>query len=299
MRVISGFLLVSMMLAGFCWPASALAVRLVSVVMAKSVSKDLEPIEVTDSFSPGDKGFHAVVVLADCSSSDTAKGVWVAVDAAKEPDTAIDSTPVIKLKKGQSRLHFSLTNDKPGYRWPTGHYKLEIYLNNVYVMSVPFTVTSSSAGGMGKTTASNGRGLEGSWVCTISNGGMMLGNGLVRFQADNTVVVGEKTYAYRVSGASLILSDEGGLSLPIPPAGKPAQYAVCGWHNVSMRTKHRRKSGGSHPGRHGPGHGIVGSGRSIRRQRMAAQRFVLLLGRVYIDGVGRQQYIRTYGMDTV
>ncbi len=199
--------------------STAQAVRLVSVVMSKEVTKDLEPIGVTDTFPSDTKAFHAIVIFDDTSPKDVAKGVWVAVDAIETPNYEIASTNDYKMKKGSTRLHFTLSNDRPNFRWPTGNYKLMIYVNGTYITSVPFKVVASKAGPMRQApspsqgrSGTQGVSIVGNWTCQVSRAGMMLGSGNVVFNENGTALIGQQTYSYRIMGNTLRIMDQSGAS---------------------------------------------------------------------------------------
>jgi hypothetical protein len=200
---------------------TAHAVRLVSVTMSKDVTKDLEPVGITDTFPSDTKVFHAVVIFDDSTPEDVARGVWVAVDAIETPNYEIASTNDYKMMQGSTRLHFTLSIDKPDFRWPEGHYKLMIYVNGHYITSVPFKVVTAQAAPMPQAPSPSGgppagtqaASIVGTWTCQVTNAGTMLGTGTVIFDPSGTALIGQKRYSYRITGNTLSIIDQTGVSV--------------------------------------------------------------------------------------
>jgi len=90
-----------------------------------------EPIQVFTE----DETFYCVADLANAPDDTTVKAAWtaVAVEGA-DPDTFIDET---ELTTGSGTLHFELSNDGV---WPTGTYKVELYLNDELQETLEFQV---------------------------------------------------------------------------------------------------------------------------------------------------------------
>ena len=79
--------------------------------------------------------FFAQVDLRNAPDDTQIKAVWVAVDAeGVEPNFEITQTD---MQSGSSTLTFRLSNDN---LWPTGTYKVDLYLNDNLAQSLNFEV---------------------------------------------------------------------------------------------------------------------------------------------------------------
>ncbi len=86
----------------------------------------------TTTFS-ADQTFYLIAQLANAPSDTKAKAVWYAVDAAGA-STQLDSA---EITGADQTLTFKLSNTNP---WPTGKYKVELYLNDKLDRTLEFTV---------------------------------------------------------------------------------------------------------------------------------------------------------------
>ncbi len=107
------------------------------VVMAKNTEGEEKiPVGETSVFNPADI-FHAVVILNEAPEDTTFTANWFVTDVG--PDIAcnssIDSTNV--TTSGTRNLDFTLTPDS---QWPTGTYRVEIYVNDVLESVEEFSV---------------------------------------------------------------------------------------------------------------------------------------------------------------
>ncbi len=99
------------------------------------LSTDKEGTQETTVFAPGDT-FYCIVTLANAPDDTKLKAVWTAVDVAGEdPDTLIDQAET--TASGQNEFTFNLTNDGA---WPTGKYKVDLYLNDTLDKTLEFEV---------------------------------------------------------------------------------------------------------------------------------------------------------------
>ena len=116
---------------------------------AYMVSEANGEITQTDVFSTNEP-FYLIVDLTNASSDTVSKAVWYAENVVGvDANTLIDDTEFT----GNGEVTFDLSNDSP---WPTGTYKVEVYINNVLDRIVQFTVseTSSAAGNNAGTSDS-------------------------------------------------------------------------------------------------------------------------------------------------
>jgi hypothetical protein len=86
-----------------------------------------------------DEAFYCIVELANAPDDTLIKAVWTAVEAdGVEPDYIVGEN---ELTSGDGTLYFDLTNDK---LWPTGKYKLDLYLNDKLARTLEFQVEGSA-----------------------------------------------------------------------------------------------------------------------------------------------------------
>ncbi|MBI5956643.1 MAG: hypothetical protein HY871_06540 [Chloroflexi bacterium] len=136
-----------LVIALFALPAlacefSVSTAKITNAVMAKDVKgANFDPVGITDTYPPDQKIFHAVVTVASAPSDTAVKAVWTAVDvgSAAAPNSKIDETEV--KVEGSRNLHFTLTPDSG--RWPSGTYKVDIYLNGKLNRTLNFTVAAA------------------------------------------------------------------------------------------------------------------------------------------------------------
>jgi hypothetical protein len=98
------------------------------------LARDSDGNEPTTVFSPGDI-FYAIVDVVNAPEDTTLEAYWYAVQAeGVEPNYLIDQTSVTG---GDDTYTFNLSNTDP---WPTGDYKVEIYVNGSLELTLEFTV---------------------------------------------------------------------------------------------------------------------------------------------------------------
>lgn len=81
--------------------------------------------------------FYAIVDLANAPDDTVVRAVWFAVDVeGEEPNTQIDD---VSVTGSDARLTFDLTN-ATGMIWPTGSYRVDLYLNDELETTLNFSV---------------------------------------------------------------------------------------------------------------------------------------------------------------
>jgi hypothetical protein len=118
-------------------PTSASTSLVTDVVMAGAVSGDTqEPADLKSVFAAQDV-IHAVVQIKDAPKNTQFKAVWYVVDVGTvaNPDSVIDTSEV--TTEGTRNIDFSLSPTNP---WPTGSYRVEIYINDEKVKEATYTV---------------------------------------------------------------------------------------------------------------------------------------------------------------
>jgi len=108
-------------------------------VLAREVEDRFEPVK---SFKSDDT-FAVLVFLSEPKIGTKLKAVWAIVDAGGQQDKKIlektvEITPeAIKGVEEPNRINFSLTPNEP---FPTGDYKVDIYLNDELAKTVEFKI---------------------------------------------------------------------------------------------------------------------------------------------------------------
>ncbi|MBT3389597.1 MAG: hypothetical protein HN413_04225 [Chloroflexi bacterium] len=98
------------------------------------MARDYDGTQPSTAFAQ-DETFYCVVDLANAPDDTTVKAVWIAVQAdGVDPNFLIDET---EITSGSNSLHFELSNDN---LWPTGKYKVELYLNGELDRTLEFEV---------------------------------------------------------------------------------------------------------------------------------------------------------------
>ena len=82
-----------------------------------------------------DAVFYAQADLQNAPDDTTLKAVWTAVEAQEtDPNFVINETEFVT---GDGLVHFTLSNDN---LWPTGKYKVDLYMNGKLANTVEFEV---------------------------------------------------------------------------------------------------------------------------------------------------------------
>jgi hypothetical protein len=123
-------------------------VALVAVAVALSACGDSGPLAVknvalstteggaaTTTFSPSDHVIHAAIELNRIEPGLTARTVWTAVDTEAGQGIEVASNEFSSLAANTIQAKLELPND-----WPTGTYKLDVYLNGSLATSVDYSV---------------------------------------------------------------------------------------------------------------------------------------------------------------
>ena len=114
--VCAAFLILAMSACSF----SASSAKISDAKMAR----DQDGKQPTETFSP-DEPFYCIVELSNAPNDTEVRAVWIAVKAeGAKPNTKIDEA---RTTSGSGQLQFNLSNQGP---WPTGDYKVDLYLND-------------------------------------------------------------------------------------------------------------------------------------------------------------------------
>ena len=87
------------------------------------------------SFKPTDRIFYAAIELNRVDAGLTAKTVWTAVDTSAGQNTEVASKEFTGLAVNVIQAQVELPRD-----WPTGKYKLDVYLNGTLANTTAFTI---------------------------------------------------------------------------------------------------------------------------------------------------------------
>jgi len=98
------------------------------------MARDEAGTQLTTVFAPTDI-FFVNVDLQNAPDDTTVKAVWTAVQVeGADANTTIDET---ELESGSGTLNFQLSNSQP---WPSGLYKVDLYLNDELNKTIEFQV---------------------------------------------------------------------------------------------------------------------------------------------------------------
>lgn len=99
---------------------------------------DQDGENVTTTFAPTDV-FYAVADLANAPQGTVVEAKWIAVNAADtEPNLEFQTQTLdITEESFTGNIYFQLSNDEG---WPTGQYRVDIYLNGALAQSAEFSV---------------------------------------------------------------------------------------------------------------------------------------------------------------
>jgi hypothetical protein len=99
---------------------------------------DQDGKNVTTTFSPTDV-FYAVADLANAPQSTKVEAKWTAVNAADtEPNLEFQTQNLdITEESFSGTIYFQLSNDEG---WPTGQYKVDLYLNGTLAQTAELSV---------------------------------------------------------------------------------------------------------------------------------------------------------------
>ena len=99
------------------------------------LSADSSGSPETTEFAQDELTFYLLVELANAPDDTSLKAVWTAVDTeSTEPNFLIDES---ELTSSDGTITFNLTNDQ---LWPTGSYKVDLYLNGELDRTLTFEV---------------------------------------------------------------------------------------------------------------------------------------------------------------
>jgi hypothetical protein len=95
-----------------------------------------QPGSHTNTFAPGDRTIHSVATLKEAKAGTQMKFSWWIVDADGSQNQKIKDIDY-STKALESVIHGHLTLPQD---WPTGKYKVQVYVNGNLDRTVPYTV---------------------------------------------------------------------------------------------------------------------------------------------------------------
>lgn len=114
-------------------------VKLGALTICKGVEgPELNPVNATDKFGSDTPVIHAVAQIKGGIPSTKITGKWISVDAISIPNYEINSADLVLNKTGTVNAHFELS--KPTKGWPTGNYKVDIYIDGEKAGSAAFSI---------------------------------------------------------------------------------------------------------------------------------------------------------------
>ena len=114
-------------------------VQVVSAAMCTQVNASDEPLDTTTHYSADASVLHCVVQVRNAQGH-RVRAVYIAEDAIDTPNYVIDALEV--SANGSHAIDFPLRRDERP--WPTGRYRVEVYLDGALVRTVPFVITGST-----------------------------------------------------------------------------------------------------------------------------------------------------------
>jgi hypothetical protein len=114
---------------------SASTATITSAELARGYA-DGKAIDPSATFAPSDTPLHYVVTLGNAPDDTKVKAIWTIVDAGDGnfKDQKLDET---ELQSGSGVLNFTLAGTQ---EWPTGKYKVDLFLNDKLDRTADFLV---------------------------------------------------------------------------------------------------------------------------------------------------------------
>jgi hypothetical protein len=123
--------LLALLVAGLACEFSVSTANIASATLSANESGS----PATTTFSPDQSVFYLIVELANAPDDTRVKAVWTAVEAeGVDANFLIDE---VELTSGSGTLTFNLSNNG---LWPTGRYKVDLYLNDKLDRTLEFEV---------------------------------------------------------------------------------------------------------------------------------------------------------------
>lgn len=111
----------------------------ISATLALDVSPNHEPINPTTTFSPDVPVIHLTFRVSQVQPGSRLKAVWnvVNVGAAAPANSQLAESSVVLPGPAPGNFRFRRGSEP----WPVGEYKVDLYLNDQFVLSLPYKIT--------------------------------------------------------------------------------------------------------------------------------------------------------------
>lgn len=111
----------------------------ISATLARGVSANHEPIDPTTTFSPDVAVIHVAFRASQVQPGSRLKAVWnvVNVGAVAPPNTQLAESTLVLPGAAPGSFRFS----RGAQLWPVGDYKVDLYLNDRVVLSLPYKIS--------------------------------------------------------------------------------------------------------------------------------------------------------------
>lgn len=113
--------------------AQAAPAKVTSIVLARKYPAARG--DITKTFAPGERTFHAIITLERPSTGDKVKAVWIIHDAGGVKSYRFAETTL--GTKRMDTLHFAASLKRP---WPRGKYRIDVYVNGKWARQAFFDV---------------------------------------------------------------------------------------------------------------------------------------------------------------
>ena len=120
------------------FPTSSGKASLSNATMCKSVDSDREPVEPTNVFTPDTPEIFCSVNLSNAPSDTEVSSEWIYIQKDTEGEEGLLIDTWSTIAEGTRYVSFSVT--RPDNGWPTGDYKVVLYLDGNEKTSVTFKV---------------------------------------------------------------------------------------------------------------------------------------------------------------
>ncbi|HYE65157.1 MAG TPA: hypothetical protein VD966_06220 [Pyrinomonadaceae bacterium] len=115
--------------------ASTSSVRVTEIYMAEDDGSG-QPGDAVSSFEPSERTIHCVITLSDSQAGTRVRFAWHVVDAGEMKDQLIKNIDYT-TNALENKVHANLSLPRD---WPTGEYKVEVYLNDKLDRTIEYTV---------------------------------------------------------------------------------------------------------------------------------------------------------------
>jgi hypothetical protein len=157
---------------------------------------DFQLVKATTEFTSDVPRIVGAFQVEDVSVKTNVKGVWVAEDSGDVAPPNYEIAEKILTISDSSPVTFSLS--KPTKGWPTGKYRLDVYINDKLAKSVAFNINPSLDKKQDKVGGGNNNALIGAW--RGREGNLLVKN-------DGILIYKGETYNYTIQNKMINLTN--------------------------------------------------------------------------------------------